>query len=87
MKRLRREKGAAGQLLADLAARGFVNPSDVAELQLVWEVRNRVVHPDPQTVTSEEVERMIETVERVCQPWGTSQEQLVVSRVSKKRSC
>ena len=42
---LRREKGAAGQLLADLAARGVVNPSDVAELQLVWEVRNRVVHP------------------------------------------
>jgi hypothetical protein len=33
------------------------------------------------------VERMIETVERVCQPWGTSQEKLVVSRVSKKRSC
>lgn len=84
---LRREKGAAGQLLADLAARGVVNPSDVAELQLVWEVRNRVVHPHPQTVTSEEVERMIETVERVCQPWGTSQEQFVVSKVSTKRSC
>ena len=84
---MRREKGAAGQLLADLAARGFVNPSDVAELQLVWEVRNRVVHPHLQTVTSEEVERMIETVERVCQPWGTLQQQFVVSRESKKGSC
>jgi hypothetical protein len=83
---LRREKGAAGQLLADLATRGVIDLAVVAELQLVWDVRNRVVHPDPQPVTPEEVERMIETVERICQPWETSKERLAVAKLSKKRN-
>ena len=84
---LRRQKGAAGQLLADLAAHGVIDLSVVAELQLVWDVRNRVVHPDPQTVTPEEVERMIETVERICQPWETSKGRFAAAKVSKSGLC
>jgi hypothetical protein len=80
---LRREKGAAGQLLADLAARGVIDLALVTELQLVWELRNRVVHPDNQSVTPEEVERMVETVERVCRPWGSSNERFRVAKSSK----
>jgi hypothetical protein len=77
---LRREKGAAGQLLSDLAARGIIDPALVAELQFVWEVRNRVVHPDNRTITPEEVERMVEIVERVCVPWSKSEERFKPAR-------
>jgi hypothetical protein len=80
---LRREKGAAGQLLADLAARGIIDLALVTELQLVWEVRNRVVHPNNHSVTPEEVERMVDTVERVCRPWGASNERFNVVRSAK----
>jgi hypothetical protein len=54
----------------------------VTELQLVWELRNRVVHPDNQSVTPEEVERMVDTVERVCRPWGNSSERFRVAKSS-----
>ena len=80
---LRREKGAAGQLLADIAARGVIDLALVTELLLVWDLRNRVVHPDNQPVTPEEVERMVETVERVCRPWGSSTERFRVAKPSK----
>ncbi len=80
---LRREKGAAGQLLADMAARGVIDLALVTELQLVWDLRNRVVHPDNQPVTPEEVERMVETVERVCRPWGSSTERFRIAKSSK----
>jgi hypothetical protein len=80
---LRREKGAAGQLLADLAARGVIDSALVAELQRVWELRNRVVHPDNQPVTPEEVERMVDTVERVCRPWESSSERFRIAKSSK----
>ena len=83
---LRREKGAAGQLLADLAARGVIDLAVVAELQLVWDLRNRVVHGDNQPVTPEEVERMIDDVERICVPWGKSKERFAVAKVSRKQS-
>jgi hypothetical protein len=66
---LRREKGAAIQLLSDLAAHRVIDLAFVTELRLVWELRNRVVHPDNQAVTPEEVERMIDSVERICRPW------------------
>ncbi len=81
-KPLRREKGAASQLLADLAARGIMDLAAVAELQLVWELRNRVVHPDNQAVTPEAVERMVGTVERVCKVWGESNERFKVAKSS-----
>jgi hypothetical protein len=80
---LRREKGAAGQLLADLAARRIIDLASVTELQLVWELRNRVVHPGSQPVTPEEVQRMVDTVERVCQPWGASNERFKVFKSGK----
>lgn len=82
---LRREKGAAGQLLADLAARGIIDLALVPELQLVWELRNRVVHPDNKPVTPEEVERMVETVEQVCAPWGSSSARFKVAKSSSNR--
>jgi hypothetical protein len=69
---LRREKGAAGQLLADMAARNVIDSAFVPELQLVWELRNVVVHPHTRQITPEEVERMIDIVERVCKPWAAS---------------
>jgi hypothetical protein len=78
---LRREKGAAGQLLDDLAAREVIDLALVTELKLVWEVRNRVVHPDSRPVTPEEVERMVETVQRVCVPWSTSKERFKPKRL------
>jgi hypothetical protein len=71
---LRREKGAAGQLLADMAARGVIDLALVTELQLVWETRNLAVHPESRTVTPEAIERMVETVGRVCVPWSESNE-------------
>jgi hypothetical protein len=71
---LRKEKGVANQLLSDLAARGVLDLALVTELQLVWETRNRVVHPDNRPITAEEVERMVETVGRVCVPWSESKE-------------
>jgi hypothetical protein len=71
---LRREKGVANQLLSDLAAKGLLDLALVTELQLVWETRNRVVHPDNRPITAEEVERMVETVGRVCVPWSESKE-------------
>ena len=67
-----REKGAARRLLVALAALGVIDLALVTDLQFVWDLRNRVVHPDNQPVTSEEVGRMVETVERVCVPRGTS---------------
>jgi hypothetical protein len=77
---LRREKGAAGQLLDDLAAQGVIDLALVTELKLVWEVRNRVVHPESRPVTPEEVERMVETVQRVCLPWSASKERFKPKR-------
>jgi len=77
-KPLHREKGAAGQvavqLLTDLAARNIIDSSDVPELNFVWEMRNRVVHPDKRPITPEQIERMVDTVERVCVPWSRSNE-------------
>jgi hypothetical protein len=80
---LRREKGAAGQLLSDMAARGVIDLALVTELQLVWELRNRVVHPDDRPVTPEEVERMVETVERDCSPWAASNKRFSMAKPPK----
>jgi hypothetical protein len=81
---LRREKRAAGQLFTDMAVKGIIDFADVAELELVWEVRNRVVHPEEQPVTPEEVERMVTTVERVCLPWAASAKSFKDVRPSKQ---
>jgi hypothetical protein len=81
---LRREKGAAGQLFEDLAARNEIDLADMAELEFVWEMRNRAVHPEEQPVTPEEVERMVETVERVCLRWAASDKRFKDVRPSKR---
>jgi hypothetical protein len=67
--RLPREKGAAEGLLEELAAKGFIRPEDKIELQRVWQTRNRVVHPSTKRPEREEVEVMIDCIQRICASW------------------
>jgi hypothetical protein len=68
-RRLPREKGAAEGLLEELAAKGFIRPEDKIELQRVWQTRNRVVHPSTKRPEREEVEVMIDCIQRICASW------------------
>jgi len=67
---LRHEKGAAEQLIDDLASHNVIRLEDKPELKRIWETRNRVVHPDRKRPEPEEVEAMIDCIERICRPWG-----------------
>ncbi len=61
-------RGAIEILFDRLAEDGNISPEDNAQLGKAWKVRNAAVHagrpPDP-----EQVENMIDTIERICRPW------------------
>ena len=65
------KKGAAEVAIEELEAKGIVRPEDKVELERVWEIRNKVVHPMGKRAEREEVEVMIDIIERICVPWGT----------------
>jgi hypothetical protein len=66
---LRREKGAPERLIEELEATGYIRPEDKVELQRVWNTRNKVVHPAGKRAEREEVEVMIDFIQRICVPW------------------
>ena len=66
---LPREKGAPERLIEELGAKGYIRPEDKVELQRVWDTRNKVVHPTGERAEREEVEVMIDFIQRICVPW------------------
>ncbi len=68
-------KGAVENLLMRLEEDGRVSLEEKTLLRKAWRVRNRAVHPDSSaSLNSEEVENMIDTIERICLPWGLRME-------------
>ncbi len=61
-------RGAIEILFDRMAADGNISIGDKAQLDKAWRIRNAAVHagrpPDP-----EQVENMIDTIERICRPW------------------
>jgi hypothetical protein len=61
-------RGAIEILFDRLTEDGYTSLEDKAQLDKAWRVRNAAVHagrpPDP-----EQVENMIDTIERICRPW------------------
>lgn len=61
-------RGAIEILFDRLTDDGYISLEDKAQLDKAWRVRNAAVHagrpPDP-----EQVENMIDTIERICRPW------------------
>jgi hypothetical protein len=63
-------KGAVHTVLDALLRDGRIQPGERTELSFVWETRNRAVH-HRDTVAPEEVEVMIDRIERICGAWDT----------------
>ena len=61
-------KGAIQILFDRLVEGGHISQEDKALLDRAWKVRNAAVHPG-RAPEPEEVENMIDTVERICRPW------------------
>lgn len=61
-------KGATTILFNRLLEAGHISLGDRALLDKAWKVRCDAVHPEGQ-VKLEEVENMIDTLERLCRPW------------------
>ena len=61
-------RGASEILFDRLAEDGYISLEDKGQLDKAWRIRNAAVHagrpPDP-----EQVENMIDTIERICRPW------------------
>jgi hypothetical protein len=66
---LPREKGAPEALIEELAEKGYIRLEDKPELKRIWSTRNKVVHPSGKRPEREEVEVMIDFIERICLPW------------------
>jgi len=60
--------GAAEYLLDRLASDGHISITQKVDLRGVWELRNRVVHPD-KPPTAAEIEWMLEQIEKVRGQW------------------
>jgi hypothetical protein len=56
-------------LINEFAGHGQIGWPDRDELHDVWDVRDKAVHPG--RLSSEEVENMIDTIERVCRAWDS----------------
>jgi hypothetical protein len=67
----RDRKNDVGGLIDEFARHGQIAWADGKELQGVWRARNKAVHPKP-GLSSEEVEAMVASIERICLPWETS---------------
>jgi hypothetical protein len=61
-------KGATEVLFDKLLEEGHISPGDQALLRRAWGARCAAVHPQDRP-TSEEVENMIDIIERICRPW------------------
>lgn len=62
-------KGAVLGLLEELARDGRISAEQRAELQRIWEIRNKAVHAGSHPA-AEEVEVMIDRIESICAEWG-----------------
>ena len=63
------QKGAAPALVQELADKAHIRAEDRTDLDRVWEIRNKVVHPMGKRPEREEVEVMIDYIERIAAPW------------------
>lgn len=61
-------RGAIEELFRRLHAGGHVSLEEITLLRRAWEIRCAAVHPED-APSPEEVEIMIDTIERLCQPW------------------
>ena len=61
-------KGGTEILFNKLEEGGHITLEDKVLLKKVWDTRNAAVHPG-QALSEEEVENMIDIVERICRPW------------------
>jgi hypothetical protein len=61
-------KGSTEILFDKLVEDGHISLEDKALLRKAWKTRNAAVHPG-EALSEEEVENMIEIVERICRPW------------------
>ena len=61
-------KGSIEILFDRLLEGGHISPGDRTLLRRAWSARCAAVHPE-NTPTSEEVENMIDIIERICRPW------------------
>jgi hypothetical protein len=68
-RRLPRERGAPEGLIDELAEKGYIRREDKPELKRIWSTRNKVVHPSGKRPEREEVEVMIDFIQRICIPW------------------
>jgi hypothetical protein len=66
-------KGAVEILFNKLEEDGLIRPGDRTLLNRTWKTRNDAVHPFDE-VGLEEVENMIDTIERICRPWDTPED-------------
>jgi hypothetical protein len=64
-------KGATEVLFDKLLEGGHISPGDMTLLRRAWTTRCEAVHPES-TPTSEEVENMIDIIERICRPWESA---------------
>lgn len=63
-------KGAIDVFFDKLEEDRLISPGERTLLDRTWKTRNRAVHPFD-VVGLEEVENMIDTIERICRPWET----------------
>ncbi|WP_348263256.1 hypothetical protein P8935_01560 [Telmatobacter sp. DSM 110680] len=66
------QKGAAPALVQELADKKYIRVEDRTDLDRVWETRNKVIHPLGKRAEREEVEVMIDYIERIALPWDGS---------------
>lgn len=64
------KQGWADALLDQMTTIGHISPEENVALREVWRIRNSAVHAGRKP-TPEEVEKMIDAVERVCSRWAT----------------
>jgi hypothetical protein len=69
-KPLSRNLGAASALVDELATKGYIRLEQKTDLYSIWETRNKVVHPSGRRAEREEVDIMIDYIERIAVPWG-----------------
>jgi hypothetical protein len=66
-------KGSVEILFDRLLESGHISPGDRALLKRAWIARCAAVHP-ANAPTSEEVENMIDIIERICRPWESARQ-------------
>ena len=70
---LRRNKGAAEQLIDELERKRKISPPEKVELRRIWETRNAAIHPGGLPPTREAVDVMIDRILSICASWDRSQ--------------